>query len=153
MVTLCCSPPALLETKPKGSRHAEAERAVSWCQGSRKKGYVEFEDTTDNAKRRGASLNHPHNQHPSAPGVQQLATHVCSAAVCVRSSKGGRRKGAGGSLKLTRPIICICNDAYAPALRPLRAVAKVILTLHGSHLDWSPPRVFCPRLSAVSERR
>lgn len=26
---------------------------------------------------------------------------------------------------LMRPIICICNDLYAPALRPLRDVAKV----------------------------
>ncbi|XP_068662997.1 uncharacterized protein [Aristolochia californica] len=26
---------------------------------------------------------------------------------------------------LSRPIICICNDLYAPALRPLRQVAKV----------------------------
>uniref|UniRef100_F6HSZ5 Chromosome transmission fidelity protein 18 homolog n=1 Tax=Vitis vinifera TaxID=29760 RepID=F6HSZ5_VITVI len=26
---------------------------------------------------------------------------------------------------LSRPVICICNDLYAPALRPLRQVAKV----------------------------
>eukprot|EP00798_Chlamydomonas_sp_ICE-L_P006627 gene6627-3283_t len=30
------------------------------------------------------------------------------------------------SRPLMRPIICICNDLYAPALRPLREVAKVI---------------------------
>ena len=28
---------------------------------------------------------------------------------------------------LTRPIICICNDLYAPVLRPLRDVAKVFM--------------------------
>ncbi len=28
---------------------------------------------------------------------------------------------------LTRPIICICNDLYAPVLRPLRDVAKVFV--------------------------
>lgn len=27
--------------------------------------------------------------------------------------------------QLMRPIICICNDAYIPALRPLRAVAQI----------------------------
>lgn len=27
--------------------------------------------------------------------------------------------------RLSRPVICICNDLYAPALRPLRQVAKV----------------------------
>ena len=26
---------------------------------------------------------------------------------------------------LQRPIICICNDQYAPVLRPLRAVAEI----------------------------
>ncbi|XP_052190322.1 uncharacterized protein LOC127800007 isoform X14 [Diospyros lotus] len=29
------------------------------------------------------------------------------------------------SAPLSRPVICICNDLYAPALRPLRQVAKV----------------------------
>ncbi|KAM2991742.1 hypothetical protein FF2_044061 [Malus domestica] len=36
------------------------------------------------------------------------------------SSKGGRKTAS-----LSRPVICICNDLYAPALRPLRQVAKV----------------------------
>ncbi len=41
---------------------------------------------------------------------------------------GGRqnRKGGSGSKPLMRPLIAICNDLYAPALRPLRAVAKVV---------------------------
>lgn len=38
------------------------------------------------------------------------------------SSKKGRKTAS-----LTRPVICICNDIYAPALRPLRQVAKVHL--------------------------
>ncbi|TYK17396.1 chromosome transmission fidelity protein 18-like protein [Cucumis melo var. makuwa] len=37
-----------------------------------------------------------------------------------RSSKKGQR-----SVSLIRPVICICNDLYAPALRSLRLVAKV----------------------------
>ncbi|XP_023632922.1 chromosome transmission fidelity protein 18 homolog [Capsella rubella] len=36
------------------------------------------------------------------------------------SSKKERR-----TAPLSRPIICICNDLYAPALRPLRQIAKV----------------------------
>ncbi|KAL1536180.1 chromosome transmission fidelity protein 18 [Salvia divinorum] len=38
------------------------------------------------------------------------------------------RKSSGKKQKcsvLLRPVICICNDLYAPALRPLRQVAKV----------------------------
>ena len=38
------------------------------------------------------------------------------------SKNQGKRKGNG---PLMRPIICICNDPYAPALRPLREIAKV----------------------------
>lgn len=42
--------------------------------------------------------------------------------------------GSGGSKKqkkdamppLQRPIICICNDLYVPALRPLRAIARIV---------------------------
>ncbi|KAL7336329.1 hypothetical protein BJY59DRAFT_718395, partial [Rhodotorula toruloides] len=37
------------------------------------------------------------------------------------------RKGKGKQQRpLLRPIICICNDLYAPALRPLRPLAKII---------------------------
>ncbi|PON63766.1 ATPase, AAA-type, core [Parasponia andersonii] len=36
------------------------------------------------------------------------------------STKKGRK-----SEPLSRPVICICNDLYAPVLRPLRQVAKV----------------------------
>uniref|UniRef100_A0A182NGK1 AAA+ ATPase domain-containing protein n=1 Tax=Anopheles dirus TaxID=7168 RepID=A0A182NGK1_9DIPT len=51
---------------------------------------------------------------------------------------GGSQKGGGGAAKkaggkagrekfvLKRPIICICNDMYAPALRQLRQVAYVV---------------------------
>ncbi|XP_057783612.1 uncharacterized protein LOC131001284 [Salvia miltiorrhiza] len=38
-----------------------------------------------------------------------------------RKSSGKKQK----SSVLLRPVICICNDLYAPALRPLRQVAKV----------------------------
>ncbi|TKY53598.1 Chromosome transmission fidelity protein 18-like [Spatholobus suberectus] len=37
-----------------------------------------------------------------------------------KSSKKGSKTPS-----LSRPVICICNDLYAPALRPLRQVAKV----------------------------
>eukprot|EP00004_Rigifila_ramosa_P012134 TRINITY_DN260_c1_g2_i1.p1 TRINITY_DN260_c1_g2~~TRINITY_DN260_c1_g2_i1.p1 ORF type:complete len:711 (-),score=159.44 TRINITY_DN260_c1_g2_i1:3-2135(-) len=36
-----------------------------------------------------------------------------------------KKGGAGGLRPLMRPIICICNDQYAPALRTLRQVALV----------------------------
>ncbi|KAN0064727.1 Chromosome transmission fidelity protein 18 [Thecaphora frezii] len=39
---------------------------------------------------------------------------------------GGKRKAKKGHKPLLRPIICICNDVYAPSLRPLRALAKLV---------------------------
>ena len=38
----------------------------------------------------------------------------------------GHRRARGTVKPLARPLIAICNDLYAPALRPLRAVAKVV---------------------------
>ncbi|KAG8222899.1 hypothetical protein J437_LFUL003544 [Ladona fulva] len=42
------------------------------------------------------------------------------------SSKGKGKKGNQKKTMLKRPIICICNDLYAPALRLLRQQALVI---------------------------
>lgn len=37
-----------------------------------------------------------------------------------------KRHGAHPKHRLLRPIICICNDLYAPSLRPLRMVAQIL---------------------------
>ncbi|BDA40633.1 Chromosome transmission fidelity protein 18 homolog [Coccomyxa sp. Obi] len=39
--------------------------------------------------------------------------------------KQGKKKKKGAQ-PLCRPLIAVCNDLYAPALRPLRAVAKIV---------------------------
>ncbi|CAK9866614.1 unnamed protein product [Sphagnum jensenii] len=39
--------------------------------------------------------------------------------------KGSKKKGHTAVHRLSRPVICICNDLYAPALRALRQVARV----------------------------
>ncbi|GAA5991782.1 hypothetical protein JCM11641_005682, partial [Rhodosporidiobolus odoratus] len=43
------------------------------------------------------------------------------------STKKPNRKGKGKQPRpLLRPIVCICNDLYAPVLRPLRPLAKIV---------------------------
>ncbi|KWU40983.1 P-loop containing nucleoside triphosphate hydrolase protein, partial [Rhodotorula sp. JG-1b] len=37
-----------------------------------------------------------------------------------------RKPGSNQARPLLRPIICICNDLYAPVLRPLRPLAKIV---------------------------
>jgi chromosome transmission fidelity protein 18 len=46
----------------------------------------------------------------------------------IRLIKGeaGKKK----NIRLQRPIICVCNDAYAPVLRPLKEHAIVIELRH-----------------------
>ncbi len=64
----------------------------------------------------------------------------------VRRLAGGRQGGARQQLRpLLRPIICICNDLYAPALRPLRDVAKVFhFKKPQARREWQPTT--CPAL-------
>ncbi|KAI8369318.1 P-loop containing nucleoside triphosphate hydrolase protein [Radiomyces spectabilis] len=58
--------------------------------------------------------------------IQQLV-QLATADVKDKDSDKTRRKGKGkGPMPLLRPIICICNDPYAPVLRPLRAIAHTI---------------------------
>ncbi|EDQ90773.1 uncharacterized protein MONBRDRAFT_2458, partial [Monosiga brevicollis MX1] len=61
--------------------------------------------------------------------VQATGRRTCSHlgllhSVAWPSRCGGKRKGALPALR--RPIICICNDLQAPALRPLRQIALQI---------------------------
>lgn len=46
-----------------------------------------------------------------------------AGAAAPAAGAGKKRKAAS---VLRRPIICICNDAYAPALRPLRQLAFIV---------------------------
>ncbi|KAI8644150.1 hypothetical protein BD408DRAFT_413795 [Parasitella parasitica] len=52
--------------------------------------------------------------------IKQL---VQLATAEIGNGKTGKKKGPK---PLLRPIICICNDAYAPVLRPLRMVAELV---------------------------
>ncbi|WFD43774.1 Chromosome transmission fidelity protein 18 [Malassezia psittaci] len=52
----------------------------------------------------------------------------------IEQGKGDRKKRSElpttrrkkGALPILRPIVCICNDLYAPALRPLRPYSKIL---------------------------
>ena len=40
--------------------------------------------------------------------------------------KPGAKKKKKGSLVVSRPVICICNELYTPSLKPLRQMALVL---------------------------
>ena len=60
-------------------------------------------------------------------------------------SIGRKRKRKSRADLLTRPMICICNDLYAPALRPLRDVARIF------HFKRPDPRKITARLRRVCQ--
>ena len=57
-----------------------------------------------------------------AKGAIAAVVDIISAPLASSSNTG--RKGSSVQA-LTRPLICICNDAYSPHLRPLRDIALV----------------------------
>lgn len=57
----------------------------------------------------------------------------------------GKKQQRKGSKPLLRPIICICNDLYAPSLRPLRPMAKLI------RFNKPPTNLVVKRLREVCE--
>ncbi|XP_069875790.1 chromosome transmission fidelity protein 18 homolog [Dipodomys merriami] len=59
---------------------------------------------------------------------------------------GGGRRQAGGGL-LTRPIICICNDQFAPSLRQLKQQAFLL------HVPPTLPSRLVQRLQEISLRQ
>ncbi|SNX83885.1 related to CTF18 - Chromosome Transmission Fidelity factor [Melanopsichium pennsylvanicum] len=73
----------------------------------------------------------------------------------VEQGKGAGPKAAGlaargkkqrkGFKPLLRPIICICNDLYAPSLRPLRPMAKLI------RINKPPTNLVVKRLREICE--
>ncbi|KAG0199946.1 hypothetical protein BGX28_006874 [Mortierella sp. GBA30] len=69
----------------------------------------------------------------SSGGEQSFIKLLVDMATVEISSSEDNAKTGGGSRKnkkfvkkpLMRPIICICNDQYAPVLRPLRVIAQI----------------------------
>ena len=57
----------------------------------------------------------------------------------------GKKQQRKGFKPLLRPIICICNDLYAPSLRPLRPMAKLV------RLNKPPTNLVVKRLREVCE--
>jgi chromosome transmission fidelity protein 18 len=66
-------------------------------------------------------------------GLAGVLTELCSCPLSARERKGDdddgspikKKRGGKNHHPVTRPIICICNDFYAAALRPLRPFARV----------------------------
>jgi DNA polymerase III delta prime subunit len=69
---------------------------------------------------------------------------ICNAPLRHKAGKAGKGKGRRGTdPPLTRPLILICNNQYAPALRPIRSIARIFTFRH------TAPQRLVSRLQAV----
>ncbi|CAN7994298.1 unnamed protein product [Ixodes hexagonus] len=93
-----------------------------------------FKTTLEAATQMRAVLGH--NPRPNCLVIDEIdGAPAASINVLVNMIKSGGTTNAGAGKKRTkkesgpllRPVICICNELYAPALRPLRQMA---LALH-----------------------
>ncbi|XP_068202844.1 chromosome transmission fidelity protein 18 homolog [Palaemon carinicauda] len=58
-----------------------------------------------------------------APSINWLVNLLSGKAT---ADSGAKKKKKDNAMLLQRPVICICNELYTPALRPLRLLALVI---------------------------
>jgi chromosome transmission fidelity protein 18 len=67
------------------------------------------------------------------PAINVLLSIIKSTEAAAAGDNSANRKKRGGNTQdvLQRPIICICNDLYVPALRQLRQCAFLV-TFHGT---------------------
>ncbi|TGZ77230.1 P-loop containing nucleoside triphosphate hydrolase protein [Ascodesmis nigricans] len=60
-------------------------------------------------------------------GFIQALIGLINADEVTRKHSGKRtRRGRKNDFRLCRPIVAVCNDLYAPALKPLRQVAEIV---------------------------
>lgn len=63
---------------------------------------------------------------PAMRDIEERGREAFRAAAALDGDAKVAAKKKVAAKPIMRPIICICNDVYAPALRPLREVAQVV---------------------------
>lgn len=79
-------------------------------------------------------------------GGDNGAAEAADKAEAGTGKGGGVKKKKKKAVRLMRPIVCICNDIYAPALRRLREQALVL------RFDAPPASALVPRLSHICRK-
>ena len=73
--------------------------------------------------------------------------NIIKAPLKAHTNSAGKAKG--GSFPLTRPLICICNDQYAPALRDLIKLSDVFVFSGRHHVMFRCNFLTCDKSISV----
>ncbi|CAM4901673.1 unnamed protein product [Rotaria socialis] len=79
-----------------------------------------------------------------APSIQLLVDLI--SRMPADSQQASSKTKKNNSFVLLRPVICICNDLYVPALKPLRQIALIL------NFPRIEPNVLAKRLLTISEQ-
>jgi hypothetical protein len=122
---LKATPSPLLSAPPPGGAGGES-RTGGRAGGGAGRGGGDGSDSEDGARGDGAAVAAGGG---AAGGGRKRPRRARTEGGGSGSGGGGGGEGAAGAPsvpKLTRPLLCICNDLYAPALRELRPLVQVV---------------------------
>ncbi|KAJ9109280.1 hypothetical protein QFC21_000609 [Naganishia friedmannii] len=115
-------------------------------------GYDVFEINASDDRNAGTVSQRIKNALDAGSGLRSKGKPTCVIIDEIDGSAGGdmdvpaRKNSRKPPHVLKRPIICICNDLYAPALRPLRPFARIV------RFKKAQPSLIVNRLRQICEK-